>query len=869
MRLGAVLAIVLVGFGVVFGSSYTVTALSPQDEADYSQNDILFYESCSTTSGGSSAEICGTNKNYAGKQVWTDKNLEAVKANAPFYQKAASQYGFPWQLLAVIHMREHGLARSNPSNGQGVYQFYSASERAKCKGGNFSPGKISDEQFQIQTTCAAKRIKEGYGSGLDLTKDDDIKRMFFKYNGTASVYKQQALKLGFSQAQAENGEGSPYVMNRYDAKREPSSTWGQIKRDGGGIEYPANKDFGAFVYYKAITCDGSDESTTVGASGEESTEGVDDSDEGSDSDGGEELPTGGDGSGVSCNGNDEGSKNLNAAAVALAWPEGTSSSKTVYPGGSPSEAFKAAHEKFTPGGGDACARAGASCDMFVATVVRYTGYDDKYPLGAVPDQYDYVKKHSDLWEVIDWSDGDKSKVKPGDIIIENGQGHTQMIVEDSDGNIKYASASHCSYYGKIKSFYAPRQPAYIVRAKNANNSTTGVSDSGVTSSSTTGSISATGQNNGDINASAIALAWPEDKYKSVYKKKATDLYANYFKTLAGNDTNDCYKNGKYCSGFVNTTLSYAGAKKTGKNKIKDVRPLRLELEADEDWEEVKPAGDKFVESDLKPGDVIFYYKAGKNSHTAQDEWNGKYVYHTAIFVETPDGGRIAQAHRCKTFGYVSKDSLPDGKKSLRVYRWKKQGSGSQSGNSCDVCAGEDSSDSGDEDGGVGLQSGGMSKEDAEKLVGQYKKYAGENNLRGNNKIAAKYYMKVGCHGNKFLNCPSFVKYFINRYTTKTWTSGMTGNGDTVYKRAAEDLGLKTGSKPQPYAIFSDNSYSPGHTGIVLAVDESKKTMLVGEAGCMSSSSTQAAYNFIGVHERPINKYHLYSYLGPYVKSTGE
>ena len=733
-------------------------------------------------------------------------------------------------------MREHGLARSNPSNGQGVYQFYSASERAKCKGGNFSPGKISDEQFQIQTTCAAKRIKEGYGSGLDLTKDDDIKRMFFKYNGTASVYKQQALKLGFSQAQAENGEGSPYVMNRYDAKREPSSTWGQIKRDGGGIEYPANKDFGAFVYYKAITCDGSDESTTVGASGEESTEGVDDSDEGSDSDGGEELPTGGDGSGVSCNGNDEGSKNLNAAAVALAWPEGTSSSKTVYPGGSPSEAFKAAHEKFTPGGGDACARAGASCDMFVATVVRYTGYDDKYPLGAVPDQYDYVKKHSDLWEVIDWSDGDKSKVKPGDIIIENGQGHTQMIVEDSNGNIKYASASHCDYYGKIKAFYAPRQPAYIVRAKNANNSTTGVSDSGVTSSSTNGSISATGQNNGDINASAIALAWPEDKYKSVYKKKATDLYANYFKTLGGDDTKNCYKNGKYCSGFVNTTLSYAGAKKTGKNKIKDVKPLRLELEADEDWEEVKPAGDKFVESDLKPGDVIFYYKAGKNSHTAQDEWNGKYVYHTAIFVETPDGGRIAQAHRCKTFGYVSKDSLPDGKKSLRVYRWKKQGNSSQSNSSCDVCAGENEGE-----GNGGAVSGGLTMEQAKALM---KKYRNLPSLQWSKYSLTGY----SCQGGPVANCVSFSNYFVQKYTTYGKSVG--GDGGVYAKNLASKAGLDHGSDPKPYAVFSKPTGSTmcgghlcGHTGVVLNVDKERGKIIIGEAGCSMPNSWTDAHEY--------------------------
>ena len=238
-------------------TSLAKSSLNAEDEAMFSQNDILFYEPCGGTGGEkTSSEICGDNKNYAGVQVFTDEQMKAIKANQPFYQEAAEKYGIPWEVIAVIHKREHGLARSNPSNGQGVYQFASAERRASCKGGVFSAGKISDEQFQIQTNCAADAIKNSYGSGLDLNTDDGVKKMFFKYNGMAQVYIDQALKLGFSQAEAENGEGSPYVMNRYDEKREPSSTWGQIKRDYGSIEYPANNDFGAFTMYKALTCTG-------------------------------------------------------------------------------------------------------------------------------------------------------------------------------------------------------------------------------------------------------------------------------------------------------------------------------------------------------------------------------------------------------------------------------------------------------------------------------------------------------------------------------------------------------------------------------------------------------------------------------------
>ena len=75
----------------------------------------------------------------------------------------------------------------------------------------------------------------------------------------ATAYKTQALNLGFTQAQANVGEGSPYVMNRADCARDPTVeptrsniTWGQIKTDGGSLEYPANNDYGAYIVYCAL-----------------------------------------------------------------------------------------------------------------------------------------------------------------------------------------------------------------------------------------------------------------------------------------------------------------------------------------------------------------------------------------------------------------------------------------------------------------------------------------------------------------------------------------------------------------------------------------------------------------------------------------
>lgn len=249
------------------------SSLDENTQEFFAQNNILFYEPCANTSGG----ICGDNKDYEGNQVWTDEQMGALQANQPFYEKAAKDNDIPWQLIATIHLREHGLARDNPGNGQGPYQFYSSSERSACtalNGASFSPGPLSDEEFQKHTDCAAKFTKEKYGGGYDLNTDDGVKNMFFSYNGRAQAYIRQALDLGFSQEEADRGEGSPYVMNKYDEKRDPNKNptgWGQIKTDGGGISYPANQDYGAFVYYKAIAdCSGGKSSSSNSNNSEKS-----------------------------------------------------------------------------------------------------------------------------------------------------------------------------------------------------------------------------------------------------------------------------------------------------------------------------------------------------------------------------------------------------------------------------------------------------------------------------------------------------------------------------------------------------------------------------------------------------------------------
>ena len=208
---------------------------------------ISYYNDCLTS--GSSGIVAGNNKDYAGNPVFTDEELQKIEELSPFYIKAAEKYDMPWQILAVLHKRESNFYKGGPSNGQGPFQDYD-------NRGSWPVGDYDDETFQRACDRAAEEFK-GKADGRDLNDPDNVKYAFFGYNGRAGVYKQQARNLGFDEEGAENGEGSPYVMNKADAMRDPNvqkknGKWGQIKTDGGGIEYPANQDHGAFVMYVAI-----------------------------------------------------------------------------------------------------------------------------------------------------------------------------------------------------------------------------------------------------------------------------------------------------------------------------------------------------------------------------------------------------------------------------------------------------------------------------------------------------------------------------------------------------------------------------------------------------------------------------------------
>lgn len=347
----------------------------------YGLNGIYHYrgdaEKCGVSEGG--------NQNYAGETVWSEAELSAISENQAIYEEAAEQYGLPWQVLAVLHSMETGLKRYNPSNGQGVYQLYSYTAGG-TNGNRFEPaGAIDEAEFKRQTLIAAEVVSRMVGDADDA---DNIKQLFFKFNGTSSRYIEKALAMGFSQAEAENGEGSAYVMNRYDARRDPTSAemdpaWaGRYVADGEYDSGATSTVFGAFVKYEALA--GSSYCSDAGGS-------------------------------------------IVETALLLSWPGHDHAKDDPKPEYVTAMKEIGSYQSYCNESG--CAPPGASCDVFVSAVMRYSGSDPAFPLTGPAVQKEYMESHPDMYMRVAASD--VSDLEPGDILVttENGR-HIYIYLGD-------------------------------------------------------------------------------------------------------------------------------------------------------------------------------------------------------------------------------------------------------------------------------------------------------------------------------------------------------------------------------------------------------------------------------------------------------
>jgi peptidoglycan hydrolase-like protein with peptidoglycan-binding domain len=156
-----------------------------------------------------------------------------------------------------------------------------------------------------------------------------------------------------------------------------------------------------------------------------------------------------------------------AKAIEFAWPYGTPSSKYKYKGGEPVGAYAAglqtAYGSRSRWG--AAPKAGASCDVFVGTVVR-NSYDTDFPRG-LSEQFPYLASSSKFTEINTRSISD---MRDGDIIIykyngiSGGGAHTCIYVT-INGKGYVANANYNRTYGiivKPNNYTTPRHTEFHV-----------------------------------------------------------------------------------------------------------------------------------------------------------------------------------------------------------------------------------------------------------------------------------------------------------------------------------------------------------------------------------------------------------------------
>lgn len=88
--------------------------------------------------------------------------------------------------------------------------------------------------------------------------------------------------------------------------------------------------------------------------------------------------------------------------------------------------------------GDSCSMAGNGCDAFLATVMRLSGADPNFPCCGSGAQNDYMKSHTELYEVVTTDVKDTSQLVAGDLMWRSG--HVKIYIGDG----REAAASHCA-----------------------------------------------------------------------------------------------------------------------------------------------------------------------------------------------------------------------------------------------------------------------------------------------------------------------------------------------------------------------------------------------------------------------------------------
>lgn len=373
----------------------------------YENNNILYYnpedtQRCVPGSSGyrsrTSVSISGANLPPQTRAKLVTMSVKTkVAQNKSSYLLAEQQTGVPWVMLAALHFREGGLDRTKSiADGEPITGKSYLSMDGAPIGANLDDDAVFAARHFINM---AKMVYE-----IDVTKADlstaEIGRAFLAYN-RGFLYKSRGLDY----------TSSGYVMQGIDA-RHIGGPWIFLDPFGGHkkAKYLTNGNPGALAVIAYLTSDkwGNDTSdaTTMMPIIDECTVTNDSRGDSSTDDGNSAIQG-----------------NIVATAKNLAWPHRVQIRRSTAPrhGASAAKSIYVAEvNKFTKHFHDA---EYTDCGIFIATIMRSSGVDPKYPARGTSIQLNYVR-NSPLYKT--FVAKSESELRPGDILIRPG--HTYMYV---------------------------------------------------------------------------------------------------------------------------------------------------------------------------------------------------------------------------------------------------------------------------------------------------------------------------------------------------------------------------------------------------------------------------------------------------------
>lgn len=135
-----------------------------------------------------------------------------------------------------------------------------------------------------------------------------------------------------------------------------------------------------------------------------------------------------------CSSTTQGNGDINSTALALSWSDRSHSLSD------PKAEYSSALDAVgLTSYGDGNVRIGASCDAFVATVLRFSGADPNVVCCGAANMLSYFISHPEIYEEIP-NTGSSSNLQPGD--IRASYKHVEIYTVDESGTGRIASASY-------------------------------------------------------------------------------------------------------------------------------------------------------------------------------------------------------------------------------------------------------------------------------------------------------------------------------------------------------------------------------------------------------------------------------------------